>query len=76
MDAINLKKKVQYLEPVAICEFLHARPRWMKHDNVFLKPFKMRMKKKQRTKFPRDHEEGYDLHIAYDDTMGRYRCHI
>ena len=46
MDAINLKKKVQYFEPVAICEFLHARSRWMKHDNVFLKPFKMRMKKK------------------------------
>jgi hypothetical protein len=39
-DVIILKKKIQYLDPVAIYESLHARSRWMKDDDDFLKPFK------------------------------------
>jgi hypothetical protein len=38
MDAIILKKKVRYLDPVAICEARHAGPKWMKDDDDYLKP--------------------------------------
>ena len=33
MDAIILNLKVRYLDPVAICESLHAGPKWMKDDD-------------------------------------------
>ena len=39
MDAIILKEKVRYLDPVAICEQMHASAKWMKDDDDHLKPF-------------------------------------
>jgi hypothetical protein len=33
MDAIILKKKVWYLDPVAICKARHAGPKWLKDDD-------------------------------------------
>jgi hypothetical protein len=63
-DAIILKIKIRYLDPVAICESLHAGPRWMKDDDDFLKPFKMRKEKqKQRNEF-------------YKETMKRTAAYI
>jgi hypothetical protein len=38
MDAIILKKKVWYHDPIAICEARHVGPKWMKDDNDYLKP--------------------------------------
>jgi len=40
MDAIIINAKVRYLDLVAICESLHAGPKWMKDDDDHLKPFK------------------------------------
>ena len=40
LDAIIINAKVRYLDPVAICESLHAGPKWMKDDDDHLKPFK------------------------------------
>ena len=48
MDAIILKEKVWYLDPVAICEQMHASAKWMKDDDDHLKPFKTKKKKKLR----------------------------
>ena len=39
MDAIICNFKVRYLDPVAICESLHAGPKWMKDNDDLLKPF-------------------------------------
>ena len=39
MDAIICNFKVRYLDPVAICESLHAGPKWMKDDDNHLKQF-------------------------------------
>ena len=39
MDAIICNFKVRYLDPVAICESLHAGPKWMKDDDDHLKQF-------------------------------------
>jgi hypothetical protein len=36
MDAIILKEKVRYIDPIAICEARHARPKWMKDDDDYL----------------------------------------
>ena len=38
MDAIIINAKVWYLDPVAICESMHAVPKWMKDDDDHLKP--------------------------------------
>ena len=35
MDAIICNFKVRYLDPVAICESLHAGPKWMKDDDDY-----------------------------------------
>jgi hypothetical protein len=52
MDAIILKKKVQYLDPVAICEARHTGLKWMKDDDDYLKPFATKKEKqKERHKF-------------------------
>jgi hypothetical protein len=69
MDAIILKKKVRYLDLVAICEARHARPKWMKDDDDYLKPFATKKEKqKERHKISR--------RDCDDDTMGRHGCHI
>ena len=39
MDAIICNLKVRYLDPVEICESLHAGPKWMKDDDDHLKQF-------------------------------------
>ena len=39
MDAIICNLKVRYLDPVEICESLHAGPKWMKDNDDLLKPF-------------------------------------
>jgi len=39
-DAIILKEKIQYLDPVEICESLHARPSWYKNNDKILKLYK------------------------------------
>ena len=52
MDAIICNLKVRYLDPVAICESLHAGPKWMKDDDDYLKPFKTKKAKDaERKKF-------------------------
>jgi len=35
MDAIICNFKVRYFDPVAICESLHAGPKWMKDDDDY-----------------------------------------
>ena len=45
MDAIICNFKVRYLDPVAICESLHAGPKWMKDDDDYLKPFETKKDK-------------------------------
>jgi hypothetical protein len=45
MDAITLKKKVWYLDPIAICEVRHAKLKWMKDDDDYLKPFATKKEK-------------------------------
>jgi hypothetical protein len=55
MDAIILKKKVRYVDLVAICEARHAGPKWMKDDDDYLKPFATKKKKqKEPHKFHRE----------------------
>ena len=39
MDAIICNFKVRYVDPVVICESLHAGPKWMKDDDEHLKQF-------------------------------------
>ena len=52
MDAIICNLKVRYLDPVAICVSLHARPKWMKDDDDYLKPFETKKAKDaERKKF-------------------------
>ena len=52
MDAIICNFKVRYLDPVAICESLHAGPKWMKDDDDYLKPFQTKKaKNEERKKF-------------------------
>ena len=64
MDAIICNFKVRYLDPVAICESLHAGPKWMKDDDDYLKPFK--------TKKAKDAE-----HKKFDElTMKRVAAYI
>ena len=45
MDAIICNLMVRYLDPVAICESLHAGPKWMKDDDDYLKPFETKKAK-------------------------------
>jgi hypothetical protein len=47
MDAIILKKKVWYHDPIAICEARHVGPKWMKDDNDYLKPFATKKEKQK-----------------------------
>ena len=52
MDSIICNFKVRYLDSVAICESLHAGPKWMKDDDDYLKPFKTKKDKDaERKKF-------------------------
>jgi len=48
MDAIILKKKVQYFDPVAICEARHAGPKWMKDDDDHLNPLATKKEKQKK----------------------------
>ena len=64
MDAIICNFKVRYLDPVAICESLHAGPKWMKDDDDYLKPFETKADKDTaRNKF-------------HEDTMKRVAAYI
>ena len=47
MDDIILKKKVWYLDPIAICEARHAGQKWMKDDDGHLKPFATKKEKQK-----------------------------
>ena len=49
-DAIILKRKVQYLDPAAICESAHTSPKWMKDNDDHLKPFKTKKNKQKNEK--------------------------
>ena len=63
MDAIICNFKVRYLDPVAICESLHAGPKWMKDDDDILKQFETcKEKQKERKKF---HQEAMKRVAAY-----------
>jgi len=63
MDAIIFNFKVRYFDPVAICESLHAGPKWMKDDDDYLKPFETKKDKDAaRNKF---HEETMMRVVAY-----------
>ena len=63
MDAIICNFKVRYLDPVAICESLHAGPKWMKDNDDLLKPFETKeAKDKERERF---HEETMKRVAAY-----------
>ena len=55
IDAIILKDKVRYLDPVAICESMHAAPKWMKDNDDHLKPFKTKQAEANERK--RFHQE-------------------
>ena len=78
MDAIICNFKVWYFDPVAICESLHARPKRMKDDDDYLKPFETKKAKDaEHKKISRtNHEEGCGLHSAYVGTVGRHGYHI
>ena len=39
-DAIVLRENTQYLDPIAICESLHAGPSWYKDNDDILKLYK------------------------------------
>ena len=39
IDSIILNLKIWYLDPIPICESVHAGPLWMKDDDDHLKPF-------------------------------------
>ena len=63
MDAIIINAKVRYLDPVAICESVHAGPKWMKDDDDCLKSFETKKDKDAaRNKF---HEETMMRVAAY-----------
>ena len=63
MDAIICNFKVRQLDPVAICEPLHAGPKWMKDDDDYLKPFQTKKaKNEERKKF---HELTMKRVVAY-----------
>ena len=49
-DGIILKKKVRYLDPIAICEAKHASPKWMKDDDDYLKSFETKKAKQKARK--------------------------
>ena len=67
MDAIIINAKVRYLNPVVICESLHAGPKWMKDDDDHLKPFETKeAKDKERERF---HEEIMKMVAAYISLM-------
>ena len=67
MDAIIINAKVRYLNPVVICESLHAGPKWMKDDDDHLKPFETKeAKDKERERF---HEETMKRVAAYISLM-------
>ena len=63
MDAIICNFKVRYLDPVAICESLHARPKWMKDDDDYQKPFETKEAKDDERK--RFHKETMKRVAAY-----------
>ena len=66
-DGIILKKKVQYLDPAAICEAKHASPKWMKDDDDHLKSFETKKaKQKERKRF---HQETFTNVAAYISLM-------
>ena len=55
MDSIICNFKVRYLDPVAICESLHAGPKWMKDDDDYRKPFETKKEKDEAcNKFHKD----------------------
>ena len=65
MDAIITNAKVWYLDPVAICESLHARPKWMKDDDDYLKPFETKKDKDEaHNKFHEDTTKRVAAYIA------------
>ena len=49
-DAIILNRKVQYLDPAAICEAKHASSKWMKDNDDNLMPFKTKKEKQKEKK--------------------------
>ena len=49
-DPIILNRKVQYLDPAAICEARHASSKWMKDNNDNLMPFKTKKEKQKEKK--------------------------
>ena len=64
MDSITCNIKVRYLDPVAICESLHAGPKRMKDDDDYLKPFETK-------------KEKYAAHnIFHEETMKRVAAYI
>ena len=67
MDAIIINAKVWYLDPVAICESLHAGPKWMKDDDDHLKPFETKEAKDEEWK--KFHEETMKRVAAYISLM-------
>ena len=67
MDAIILKEKVRYLDPVVICEQMHASAKWMKDDDDHLKPFKTKKLKDKKQK--RFHKETMKRVSAYISLM-------
>ena len=65
MDAIICNFKVRYLDPVAICESLHAGPKWMKDDDDYRKPFETKKEKDEpRNKFHKDTMKRVAAYIA------------
>ena len=67
MDAISLKEKIWYLDPVAICEAMHDAPKWMKDDDDHLKPFETKEAKDEERK--RFHNETMNRVSAYISLM-------
>ena len=65
MDAIICNIKARYPDPVAICESLHARLKWMKDDDDYLKPFETKKDKDDaRNKFHEDTTKRVAAYIA------------
>ena len=66
MDAIICNFKVRYLDPVAICESLHAGPKWMKDDDDYLKHLQQRRTNKSNDiNFHKFHQEPLKRVAAY-----------
>ena len=53
-DAIILNRKVQYLDPAAICEAAHASPKWMTDNDDHLKAFQTKKEKQKEQKIFRE----------------------